>query len=117
MKGITLQLIKLELLQLIRDKGFVGLMLLLFVLMLLAVFNTYQYQDSKKEEVIRQQEIVQQADVRLIAQIDSLNQGLASYENSYTLPTNGVRLTYNNHRITWLPFEPLSIIANGQGDI
>ena len=117
MKGITLQLIKLELLQLIRDKGFVGLMLLLFALMFLAVLNTYQYQNSKKDEVIRQQEIVQQADVRLIAQIDSLNQGLANYENSYTLPTNGVRLTYNNHRITWLPFEPLSIIANGQGDI
>lgn len=111
------QLIRLELLQLFRDRAFVGLMFLLFVLMCIATFNPFMYQSAKKQEIVRQQEIVQEADEQLAAQIDSLNRGLATYENSYTLPTNGVRLTYNNHRITWLPFKPLSIISNGQGDI
>ncbi|MEM6734615.1 MAG: DUF3526 domain-containing protein [Bacteroidota bacterium] len=117
MRRVTRKLIRLELLQLVRNKAFTGLMLLLFALTFLAAFNTYHYQISKKEEIFKQREIVKHADKQLIDQIDSLNQGLASYEDSYTLPTNGVRLTYNNHRITWLTFEPLSIIANGQGDI
>ena len=46
-----------------------------------------------------------------------MNEGLASYKDSYTLPTSGIRLTYNNHRITWLPFQPFSVIAIGQGDL
>ena len=117
MKSNIKQLFRLELLQLFRDRAFLGLMLLLFVLMSIATFNTYRYQSSKKQEIVNQQKIVAEADQQLVAQIDSLNAGLASYENSYTLPTSGVRLTYNNHRITWLPFEPLSIISNGQGDI
>ena len=117
MKSNIKQLFRLELLQLFRDRAFLGLMLLLFALMSIATFNTYRYQSSKKQEIVNQQKIVAEADQQLVAQIDSLNAGLASYENSYTLPTSGVRLTYNNHRITWLPFEPLSIISNGQGDI
>ena len=117
MKSNIKKLILLELLQLFRDRAFVGLMSLLVVLMSIATFNTYRYQSAKKQEVITQQKIVEEADEELAVQIDSLNNGLANFEGSYTLPTNGVRLTYNNHRLTWLPFEPLSIISNGQGDI
>ena len=109
--------LRLEFIHLKRDRTFVSLLLLLFVLMVFAAMNTKAYQTSKKSEILRQKEVVQQADEQLVAQIDSLNLGLNTYEDSYTLPTNGVRLTYNNHRIAWLPFKPFSIVAIGQSDI
>ena len=109
--------LRLEFIHLKRDRTFVSLLLLLFVLMVFAAMNTKAYQTSKKSEILRQKEVVQQADEQLVAQIDSLNLGLKTYEDSYTLPTNGVRLTYNNHRIAWLPFKPFSIVAIGQSDI
>ncbi|MCY3630787.1 MAG: DUF3526 domain-containing protein, partial [Bacteroidota bacterium] len=109
--------LRIELIHLNKDYAFWSLMLLLFVLMGFAAINSNNYQASKKIEVEKQIDLVAKFDGALVAQIDSLNRGLDSYANSYTLPTNGVRLTYNNHRITWLPFEPFSIIATGQSDI
>lgn len=100
-----------------RDRAFSKLMLLLIVLMTLATWNTKRQIDDKKDQVERQTEIVRSNDQSLIAQIDSLNNGLSDYSDSYTLPTNGVRLTYNNHRLTTLPFSPLTLIAIGQGDL
>ena len=111
------EIIRLELIQLFRNKTFFGLMLILLILMVLAAWNTYQYSLVKKAEVEIQLNLVKENDNRLIAEIDSLNNGLASYETSYTLPTSGVRLTYNNHRLTSLPFSPFSLIAIGQGDL
>lgn len=109
--------LRLEIIQLLRDRAFIGSMLLLLILMISAAFNTYLYLESKAEQIAYQQEIVQKADAGLIAKIDSLNLGLASYKESYTLPTNGVRLTYNNHRITWLPLKPFALLSIGQGDL
>ncbi len=111
------ELVRLELLQLMRNRTHMGLIGILLLLMTAATWNTSRYLDSKKAEVERQTTIVESNDQQLVAQIDSLNQGLATYETSYTLPTNGVRLTYNNHRVTTLPFSPLSVIAMGQGDL
>ncbi len=82
-----------------------------------AAINSNRYQASKKIEVEKQIDLVKKYDDELVAQIDSLDLGLNSYEKSYTLPTSGIRLTYNNHRVAWLPFEPFSIIATGQSDI
>ena len=109
--------IKTELIHLNKDFALWRLMLLLFLLMSFAAINSKNYQASKEIEIEKQRDLVTKFDEALVAQIDSLNLGLNSYENSYTLPTNGVRLTYNNHRIAWLPFEPFSIIATGQSDI
>jgi len=89
----------MEWLHLKRDYAFWGLTVLLFILMSFAILNSNHYQASKKLEVEKQIEIVNKFDDGLVAQIDSLNLGLNSYEESYTLPTSGVRLTYNNHRI------------------
>ena len=85
--------------------------------MSVAVWNTHNQVNKKKHQIRVQIELVADNDARLIAQIDSLSAGLATYENSYTLPTSGVRLTYNNHRVAWLPFAPFSLLAIGQGDI
>ncbi len=109
--------IRLELIQLFRNKAFLGLILILLVLMTLATWNTDQYFQVKRAEVKTQLQLVEENDKRLAAEIDSLNGGLASYETSYTLPSSGVRLTYNNHRVTWLPFSSFSLIAIGQGDL
>ena len=92
-------------------------MVLLAVLMTCAVWNTYNQVSYKEQQVQVQRALVADNDANLIAQIDSLSQGLATYENSYTLPTSGVRLTYNNHRVAWKPLEPFSLLAIGQGDI
>ncbi|MCY4000035.1 MAG: DUF3526 domain-containing protein [Bacteroidetes bacterium] len=108
---------RVEWIHLKRDYTLLSLMVLLFVLMGFAMLNSNHYQASKKLEVEKQMELVKKYDDELVAQIDSLNRGLNSYQQSYTLPTSGVRLTYNNHRIAWLPFEPFSIIATGQSDI
>ena len=113
----TFRLIRSELLLLSRDTSFKWAMVLLCLLMTLAVWNTYNQVNQKEYQVQVQRELVANNDARLIAQIDSLNNGLASYENSYTLPTSGVRLTYNNHRVAWLPKAPFSLLAIGQGDI
>lgn len=110
-------LIREELLQLTRDYTFIGLMLLLLGLMTLACWNTHDHLESNRMEVQKQLDIVHKADEHLIAEIDSLSRGLANYEDSYTLPTNGIRLTYNNHRLVWLPEQPLSLVAIGQVDI
>ncbi len=109
--------VRLELIQLYRNKAFLGLLFVLLVLMILAAWNTHQYFLIKKTEVTTQLNLVTENDLRLVSEIDSLNNELATYESSYTLPTSGVRLTYNNHRLTWLPFSPFSIIAIGQGDL
>ena len=109
--------IRVELILLLRSWLFVGLMLLLLLLMTLAAWNTNGHINYKKEQIETQKELVRKNDAQLMAQIDSLNKGLATYEESYTLPTSGVRLTYNNHRVTWLPFKAFSLIAMGQGDI
>ena len=113
----TVQLITLELLQLFRDRTFSGLMGLLLILMVISAWNSSNHIAEKKKQNGVQQNLVEDADKQLTAQIDSLNQGLASYEDSYTLPTNGVRLTYNNHRIATLPLKPFSLIAIGQSDL
>lgn len=115
--GNSRGLVYLELIQFLRNRAFLGLMATLFILMALAAWNTYEYTSSKKDEVRRQLNIVRDNDQMLAAEIDSLARGLASYESSYTLPTNGVRLTYNNHRVAHLPFKPLGLIAIGQGDL
>ncbi len=107
----------LELKQLTRNKSYVGLMCILLVLMLIAAWNTDVYTDAKYEETRSQIQLVETNDANLIAEIDSLNQGLETFENSYTLPTSGIRLTFNNHRVTWLPFAPFSLLAIGQGDL
>ncbi len=113
----SIRLITAELLQLFRDRTFLGLMLLLLVLMALATWNADGHVTEKREQNLVQQDIVYRADVELMAQIDSLHNGLATYEKSYTLPTSGVRLTYNNHRLARLPFKAFSLIAIGQGDL
>lgn len=115
--GIYFQMIRFELLQLSRNSGYKGLILILLILMGMASWNTHHQLITKAEQVRTQLEIVESNDQRLMAEIDSLNHGLATYETSYTLPTSGVRLTYNNHRVAHLPFKPLSIIAIGQGDL
>ena len=113
----TIRLIRSELLLLSRDKAFAWAMVLLCLLMTVAVWNTNNQINYKKQQIEVQTELVADNDARLIAQIDSLNNGLATYENSYTQPTSGVRLTYNNHRVTWMPLGPFSLLAIGQGDI
>ena len=113
----TIRLIRSELLILSRDRSFAWAMILLFMLMTVAVWNTHNQVSYKKQQIQVQKELVIDNDAVLIAQIDSLNSGMATYENSYTLPTNGVRLTYNNHRVAWMPLGPFSLLAIGQGDI
>ena len=113
----TIRLIRSELLILSRDTTFAWAMVLLCLLMTSAVWNTYNQVTYKRQQIEVQKALVADNDARLIAQIDSLNSGLESYENSYTLPTNGVRLTYNNHRVAWMPLYPFSLLAIGQGDI
>lgn len=108
---------KLELKQFFRNKSYLALMFILLLLMVLASWNTSVYTEAKQRQINRQLELVSTNDIKLLAQIDSLKNGLATYETSYTLPTSGIRLTYNNHRLTWLPFQPFSIIAIGQNDI
>ncbi len=110
-------LLPLELKHFFRNRSYVGLLAVLILLMTLAAWKSHIYTAAKAEQTEVQLQKVKDNDANLIAQIDSLNQGLATYEDSYTLPTSGVRLTYNNHRITWLPFQPFSLIAIGQGDI
>lgn len=112
-----IRLLTEELIQLFRNYTFLGLMLLLLLLMSLASWNAYDHIKEKREHVQTQKEIVKNADEQLIKEIDSLNRGLATYENSYTLPTNGIRLSYNNHRLTWMPLQPYSLVSIGQGDI
>lgn len=112
-----IQLLTEELLQVFRNFTFSGLMLLLLALMALASWNAFDHTEEKKEQVQVQKEIVEKADEQLMKEIDSLNRGLATYKNSYTLPTNGIRLSYNNHRLASLPFQPYSLISIGQGDI
>ena len=111
------RLIRAELTLLMRDTTFWGLVLLLFLLMTFSVWNAFQHLSAKRKQLDLQVEMVRENDLALIGQIDSLNQGLATYEEQYTLPTNGVRLTFNNHRLSWMPFEAFSLIAIGQGDI
>lgn len=113
----TFQFVRLELLQLFRERTFSGLMVLLLILMAISAWNSSNHIAEKKKQNNIQQNLVEDADKQLIAQIDSLNQGLASYEDSYTLPTSGIRLTYNNHRIATLPMKPFSLIAIGQSDL
>ncbi|GEM_PF-3607220 len=113
----TYHQIRLELILFFRNRAYVGLMLLLLILMTLAAWNTNLYTQSKKEQTSSQLALVRANDARLVAEIDSLNRGLATYESSYSLPTSGVRLTYNNHRLAWLPIQPFSLIAIGQGDL
>ena len=110
-------IIRAELRQLYRNRSFWWLMLLLAFLMTLAAWNTVRQLEKKEEQVAVQQALVKTNDERLIAQIDSLQRGEADYSKSYTLPTSGVRLTYNNHRVTHLPFSPLALLAMGQSDI
>jgi len=110
-------LIQLELKHFFRNKSYVGLMIILFLLMGLASWNSSVYLEQKKDQIFAQSQQVASNDAQLIAEIDSLNSGLATYENSYTLPTSGIRLTYNNHRLTWLPQKSFSIIAIGQSDL
>lgn len=107
----------LELKQLARNKSYVGLMCILLVLMLLAAWNTSVYTSAKLQETESQIQLVQANDAKLISEIEALNQGTESFEGSYTLPTNGIRLTFNNHRVTWLPLTPFSLVAIGQGDL
>ncbi len=111
------RLIRLELAQILRNRSFQRLMAILMILMTIAAWNTNQYIKAKEAEVTTQQALVAENDARLVAEIDSLNRGLATYENSYTLPSNGVRLTYNNHRVATLPFKPFSLVALGQSDL
>ena len=112
-----LRLIRAELLLLSRDRSFAWAIMLLCLLMTIAAWNTNNQITYKQQQIQVQKGLVSDNDAQLIAQIDSLNQGLATYENNYTLPTSGVRLTYNNHRITWMPLEPFALLAIGQGDI
>lgn len=114
--NIPVQLL-LELKQVVRNRSFVGLMVLLFGLMTFAAWNSHSYFSAKSEEVAAQRRLVADNDARLITEIDALHLGLDTFESSYTLPTSGIRLTYNNHRITWLPFQPLSLVAIGQADL
>ncbi len=109
--------IRAELRLLFRDYAFGGLILLLLFLMTIATWNTHRHLLAKQLELEEQSALVQQNDQELIAQIDSLQQGLATYEGQYTLPTNGVRLTYNNHRIAWMPTREYALLAIGQGDL
>lgn len=109
--------IRAELRLLFRDYAFGGLILLLFFLMAIATWNTHRHLVAQQVELKEQLELVQQNDQELIAQIDSMRQGLANYEGQYTLPTNGVRLTYNNHRIAWMPTREYALLAIGQGDL
>lgn len=111
------RLIRLELLQLLRNRSHVTLIAILLVLMTAATWNTSRTLKAKMAEVDRQTDLVRANDQQLGAEIDSLAQGLATYETSYTLPTSGVRLTYDNHRVTTLPFSPFSVVAIGQGDL
>ena len=113
----SIRLIRSELLLLVRGKSFTWAMILLCLLMTIAVWNTHNQVTYKKQQIQVQRELVADNDAQLIAQMDSLNKGLATYENSYTLPTSGVRLTYNNHRLAWMPMGPFSLLAIGQGDI
>lgn len=115
--GNGISLVRTELLQLFRDRAFPGLMFLLLLLMTLAIWNTHRHITDKKYQTEVQQELVKKNDEQLTAQIDSLTRGLATYEGSYTLPTSGVRLTYNNHRLAWLPLKVFSLVAIGQGDL
>ena len=110
-------LILLELRQFFRNRSYLGLILILLALMILASVNSYLYTKDKKDEVLQQLQQVHDNDVNLIAQIDSFNQGLNDYETSYTLPTSGIRLAYNNHRVTYLPYRSFSLMAIGQGDL
>ena len=110
-------LMLLELKQFFRNRAYVGLMAILLALMAFASWNSHAYFDARQEEVRSQLQLVEKNDAKLIAEIDRLNQGIDTFENSYTLPTSGIRLTFNNHRITWLPFQPLSLIAIGQADL
>ena len=82
-----------------------------------AAWNTNAYLTEKKNQLDIQIELVEQNDQALSSQIDSLNQGLATYEKEYTLPTSGVRLTYNNHRLACMPISAFNLIAIGQGDL
>ena len=113
----TIRLLSSELLLLSRDTSFKWAMVLLCLLMTAAVWNTKNQVNDKEQQIHVQRELVADNDKQLVAQIDSLNNGLATYENSYTLPTSGVRLTYNNHRVAWMPLGPFSLLAIGQGDI
>ncbi len=109
--------IRAELRLLLRDYAFWGLISLLFCLMAIATWNTQRHLLAKQVELNEQLDLVLQNDQELIAQIDSLQKGLATYEGQYTLPTNGVRLTYNNHRIAWMPGRTYAPLAIGQGDL
>jgi ABC-2 type transport system permease protein len=113
----TVHFISLELKQLYRKRSYLGLMLVLILMMSLAAWNTYVYTKDKAQQVQAQVQIVEENDAQLIADIDALNEGSNEFEGSYTLPTSGIRLTYNNHRLAWLPNQPLSMIAIGQGDL
>ncbi len=109
--------IQAELRLLFRDRTFPGLILLLFFLMAFAAWNTYDHLAEKEAEIETQLQLVRQNDQTLIAQIDSLKMGLATYDKEYTLPTSGVRLSYNNHRITWIPLKEFALVAIGQSDL
>lgn len=113
----TGQIIRTEWLLLLRDHTFWGLVILLFFLMSFAAWNTHQSLLDKEQQLDVQLELVRQNDLALIAQIDSLRRGLADYKQQYTLPTSGVRLTYNNHRLAWMPSKEYALIAIGQGDL
>ena len=110
-------LIRTELVLIARNRAFLGLILLLFSLMTFATWNTHNHLIAKKRGLDVQLELVRQNDQILAAQIDSLNEGLASYEDQYTLPSSGVRLTYNNHRVACMPIKPYALTAIGQGDL
>ena len=114
-KGVAL--VKAELRLLVRDRTFPALILLLFFLMSFAAWNTHDHLVDKQAEIETQLKLVWQNDQTLIAQIDSLDSGLATYEKEYTLPTSGVRLSYNNHRISWMPLKEYALIAIGQSDL
>lgn len=109
--------LRAEMRLLARDYAFWGLILLLFFLMAMAIWNTHQHFTQKKLLLEKQLDLVQQNDRALMAQIDSLSRGLATYEDQYTSPTSGVRLTYNNHRIALMPAREYALLAIGQGDL
>ena len=81
--------IRAELRLLYRERTFPGLIFLLFFLMSFAVYNTNDHLVDKGEEVETQLNLVRKNDQALAAQIDSLKNGLATYQAEYTLPTSG----------------------------
>lgn len=116
MSELTL-ILQVEFKQILRDRSFLLFMLLLIALMACAIWYSNGKLVEKRQEIEVQRTLVQKNDHDLAAQIDSLNNNLADYSDSYTLPTNGVRLTYNNHRITYLPINPMAVLSIGQSDI